>query len=85
VFLFLHLAALALTLRYVLAGGALVGVVATGASAAVSAAWCGAAVGRLISLWRDHTDTKFNRFSVCVEAVMAVAIGLPWIVWFFGG
>jgi hypothetical protein len=85
VFLFLHIAALVLTLRYLLAGGALVGVVATGASAAVSAAWSGAAFGRLVSMWRDQTDTKFNRLSAGVEAAMALAIGLPWIVWFFGG
>jgi hypothetical protein len=85
VFLLVHLAALVLTLRYLLAGGALVGVVATGASAAVSAAWGGAAFGRLISMWRDRTDTKFNRLSVCVEAAMALAIVLPWIVWFFAG
>jgi hypothetical protein len=83
--LFVHLAALVLTLRYLLAGGALVGVVATGASAAVSAAWGGAAFGRLISMWRDKTDTKFNRLSVCVEIAMALAIGLPWLVWFSGG
>jgi hypothetical protein len=83
--LFVHLAALVLTLRYLLAGGALVGVVATGASAAVSAAWGGAAFGRFVSMWRDKTDTKFNRLSVCVEIAMALAIGLPWLVWFFGG
>jgi hypothetical protein len=71
--------------RYLLAGGALVGVVATGASAAVSAAWGGAAFGRLVSMWRDKTDTKFNRLSVCVEIAMALAIGLPWLVWFVGG
>jgi hypothetical protein len=85
VFLFLHLAALVLTLRYLLAGGALVGVVATGASAAVAAGWGGAGIGRLVSMWRDKTDTKFNRLSAGVEAAMAIAIGLPWIVWFFGG
>ncbi|QGZ94476.1 hypothetical protein [Terricaulis silvestris] len=81
----LHLCALVLTLRYVLAGGALVGVVATGASAAVAAAWGGAAFGRLVSMWRDKTDTKFNRLSVCVEVAMALAAGLPWLAWFFGG
>jgi hypothetical protein len=85
VFLFVHLAALVLTLRYMLAGGALVGVVATGAAAAVAAGWGGAAFGRLVSMWRDKTDTKFNRLSVGIEAAMALAIGLPWIVWFFGG
>lgn len=85
VFLFVHLVALILTVRYVLAAGALVGVVASGASAAVSAAWAGAAFGRLVSMWRDKTNTKFNRLSVGVEIAMAFAIGLPWIVWFAGG
>jgi hypothetical protein len=84
VFLFLHLAALVLTLRYLIAGGALVGVVATGASAAVAAAWGGAAFGRLVSMWRDKTNTQFNRLSAGIEAAVALAIGLPWIVWFFG-
>jgi hypothetical protein len=83
-FLFVHLAALALTLRYVLGGGALIGVVATGATAAVAAAWAGAAFGRLISMWRDKTDTKFNRLSFCVEAVMALAVAGPWILWRLG-
>lgn len=84
VFLLFHLCALGLTVRYLQGGGALVGVVATGASAAVAAAWGGAAFGRLVSMWRDNTDTKFNRLSVCVEVAMAAAIGLPWAVWFLG-
>jgi len=83
-FLLLHLAALALTLRYVLGGGALIGVVATGATAAVAAAWGGAAFGRLVSMWRDKTDTKFNRLSFCFEAVMALAIAGPWVLWRVG-
>lgn len=81
VFLALHLVALLLTLRYLLAGGAVIGVCATGAAAAISAAWGGAAFGRLVSMWRDKTDTRFNRLSAGVEVGMSLAIGLPWIVW----
>lgn len=84
VFLFLHLAALALTLRYVIAGGAVIGVAAAGAAAAISAAWGGAAFGRAIAIWRDGADTKFNRLSASVEVAMALAIGLPWLVWLLG-
>jgi hypothetical protein len=82
-FLFMHLAALVLTLRYTLAGGALIGVVATGATAAVAAGWGGAAFGRLVSMWRDKTDTKFNRLSFVIESVMALAIAGPWLVWMY--
>lgn len=81
VFLFLHLAALGLTLRYVTAGGAVIGVAAAGASAAIAAAWAGAAFGRVIAIWRDGADTKFNRLSAGVETGMACLIGLPWLAW----
>ncbi|MDZ4692576.1 hypothetical protein [Terricaulis sp.] len=81
VFLGLHLAALLLALRYLLSGGALVGVVAAGASAALCAGWAGAAFGRFVSMVRDRTDTKFNRISCGVELAMALAIGMPWFVW----
>ena len=84
VVLAMHLVALALTLRYVLAGGAVIGVCATGAAAVISAAWGGAAFGRLLSMWRDKTDTPFNRMSTGVEVAMAFAIGMPWLVWVLG-
>ncbi len=81
VFLGLHLAALLLALRYLLSGGALVGVVAAGALAALCAGWAGAAFGRLVAILRDGADTKFNRISCGVEIAMALAIGMPWVVW----
>jgi len=81
VFLGLHMAALLLALRYLMSGGALVGVVAAGASAALCAGWAGAAFGRLVAMMRDRADTKFNRISCVVELVMALAIGMPWFVW----
>ena len=82
VFLLLHLAALAFTLFYLMGGEYVIGVAATGASAAIAAGWAGSALGRAIAIWRDKADTKFNRMSAGVEAAMALAIGMPWLVWF---
>ncbi len=82
-FLGLHLIALALTLRYLLANAYIVGVAASGAIAVLSAGWGATAFGRLIAIWRDGADTKFNRISVGVELAMAVALGGPWAVWYF--
>ena len=81
VFLGLHLVALLFTLLYLKSGNYLIGVNATGAAAAISAGWAGAAFGRAVSIWRDGADTKFNRLSIGVEIAMAFAIGMPWLVW----
>lgn len=81
VFLGLHAVALLLTLKYIGGGEYVLGVAATGAAAALAAGWAGAAFGRIIAIWRDSADTKFNRISAAVEAVMSLAIGAPWIVW----
>ncbi|MBL8547019.1 MAG: hypothetical protein JNL81_11185 [Hyphomonadaceae bacterium] len=82
VFLALHAAALLLTGFYLLGGEYVIGVCATGAAFVIAAGWGGAATGRAISMWRDGADTKFNRMSVGVEAAMAFAIAMPWLVWF---
>ncbi len=82
VFLGLHLVALLFTLIYLWGGEYVIGVCATGAGAAVSAGWAGAALGRVISMWRDGADTKFNRLNAGVEIAMAFAVGMPWLVWF---
>ena len=82
VFLGLHLIALVFTLFYLWGGEYVVGVCATGALAAISAGWAGAALGRVIAIWRDGADTNFNRMSAGVEITMAFAIGMPWLVWF---
>ncbi len=81
VFLALHGVTFLLVLRYVLSGGALIGVMAVGATAVVCAAWGGAAFGRGVAILRDRVDTRFNRMSVGVEGAMAIAIGMPWFVW----
>jgi len=83
VFFAMHVAALVLTLRYLLAGGYLVGVVATGAAAVLAAGWAGSSGGRALAILLDGVDTKFNRQSAAVEAAMALAIAAPWIGWYF--
>lgn len=86
VILALHVAALLLVLRYLLGGGYLVGVIASGAIFVVAAAWAGSAFGRFVSLLRDRgADTRFNRISIAVELAAAAAIGAPWAVWIFAG
>lgn len=82
VFLGLHLVALVFTLFFLLGGEYVIGVCATGATAAIAAGWAGAAFGRVIAMWRDGADTSFNRMSAGVEIAMAFAIGMPWLVWF---
>lgn len=81
-FAFSHLVALIMTGAYLLGGEYVIGVAATGAGAALAAAWGGACIGRLISMWRDEdTRTRFNRLSAGVEFALSLAIGMPWLVW----
>ena len=77
VFLGVHAIALIMTLMYV------VGVAATGAGAALGAGWAGSSGGRVLAMFLDGADTKFNRLSAAVEAAMALAIAAPWIGWYF--
>lgn len=81
VFLGLHAVGFLFALYYLATGHPVMGVAAIGAVATLSAGWGGAAFGRLIAIWRDGADTKFNRLSVAVETAMAAAIGAPWAVW----
>ncbi len=81
VFLFSHAAALFFTAKYMTGGSHVIGVCATGAAAALSAAWAGSAAGRFFSIWRDGVRTQFNLFSAFAEIVLALAIGAPWIIW----
>lgn len=83
VFFAMHAAALVLTLSYVLSGGYLIGVIATGAAVALAAGWAGASGGRVLAILLDGADTRFNRMSAAVEAAMALAIAAPWIGWYF--
>lgn len=84
-FVGLHAVALYLVTRWMLGGDVTTGVLASGACAAVSASWAGAAFGRGVSIWRDKgADTPFNRSSALVEAGVALCVGLPWIVWLLG-
>jgi len=83
-FLGLHLAALLLALMWIVRGGALVGVMATGACAVIAAAWAGTAFGRSLSMLRDRAYTRFNLFSAALEAAIAIVIGAPWLLWSAG-
>ena len=83
-FLGLHGAALYFALSWIVFGGALIGVLATGACAVIAAAWGGAALGRALSMLRDRTYTRFNLFSALFEAVLAIIIAAPWFVWSVG-
>lgn len=86
VFAGLHAVALYFVMRWLSGGDVTTGVLAAGACAAVSASWAGAAFGRGVSIWRDKgADTKFNRLSMLVEAVVALCVGLPWFLWLAGG
>ena len=80
-FLGLHGAALYFALTWIVFGGALIGVLATGACAVIASAWGGAAFGRALSIWRDGAATRFNLFSALFEAVLAIIIAAPWFVW----
>lgn len=80
---FAHGVALVLSLRYVSGGEHIVGLTASGAAIALAAGWAGAACGRVLSMWRDRTRTRFNLISAGVEAGLATTIAAPWLVWFF--
>ena len=84
-FLGLHGAALFFALSWIAFGGALIGVLATGACAVIASAWGGAAFGRALSMLRDGAYTRFNLFSALFEAVLAIIIAAPWFVWSVGG
>ncbi len=84
VFLFLHAAALLLTLKWLGGGEYVIGVAATGAAAVVAAGWGGSALGRALAMWRDGVRTKFNLYSACAEAGIALAVGAPWLAWVLG-
>ena len=81
----LHAAALFFAVSWIIFGGALIGVLATGACAVIAAGWGGTAFGRALSMWRDHTYTHFNLLSALVQVVVAVIIAAPWFVWSVGG
>jgi len=80
----LHAAALIFALMWIVRGGALVGVMATGACAVIAAAWAGTAFGRALSMLRDRAYTRFNLFSAALEVVVAIVIGAPWLLWSAG-
>lgn len=85
VFLGLHVAALLLTVKWLFGGEAVLGAAAIGAAAVIAMAWLGAAFGRVLSMARDGTRTRFNQFSAGLELAVVLAIGAPWLAWLLGG
>ncbi len=81
VFLGIHLVALAFTLLWVWHGAIQGGMWAAGAAAVLSAGWFGACAGRVLSMLRDGTRTRFNQISSLVEFAMGALIAAPWLVW----
>lgn len=78
-----HAAGLLITLKWILGGEFIFGLYAAGAAAPLAAAWAGSCGGRLVSMWRDGTRTPFNLLSASVEALLALAIASPWLLWSF--
>lgn len=78
-----HAAALAMSVNWINAGAVAIGLYASGAAVVLSAAWAGAAGGRVLAMLRDGARTRFNLVAACVELGMALAIGAPWVVWVF--
>jgi hypothetical protein len=84
VFLGLHGIAFILTMSWIFNGEGPVGTTAVGAAAVIAAAWFGASFGRVVSMLRDGTRTRFNEMSAALEIALAAAIGAPWFVWLAG-
>lgn len=82
-FLAAHLVTLYFTAKYFMGGESVIGVFAAGAAAPLSAAWIGAAAGRVLSMLRDNTRTRFNLTSAGVEFLVGILIGAPWALWNF--
>ena len=80
-FFFAHATALYFTLQWLFNGEFTLGVYAAGGAAVLCAAWVGTAAARTFSMWRDKTDTKFNRLSALIEFATGLCIGLPWLLW----
>ena len=78
-----HAAALFFTVKWIINAESVVGIFAAGAAAALSAAWIGAAAGRVLSMLRDNTRTRINLTRAAVELVLGVLIGAPWALWNF--
>jgi hypothetical protein len=80
-FLGVHAVAFVFSLLWIMGGELVVGAVAAGASACAAAGWAGASVGRVAAMIRDDAATPFNRMSAALEAVVALLIAAPWLIW----
>ena len=82
-FLGLHAVAFVLSMLWIVAGSVQSGMWATGAAAAVAAGWGGSSFGRMLAMLFDGARTGFNAKSAALEALIALAIAGPWLLWFF--
>jgi Domain of unknown function (DUF4345) len=78
-----HAFALLLSGVWLWAGAYEAGVYATSASAVLAAAWGCTGAGRVLSMLRDGTRTRFNMFSAGFEFAVALAIAAPHLAWWF--
>jgi hypothetical protein len=53
---------------------------AMGAAAVCGALWIGGAIGRLVSMFADKTNSGLNQVAVSVDFAVGVAILYPWIM-----
>lgn len=83
VFALSHAVALVFSVKWLFGGEFMFGLYAAAASAPLAAAWAGSCGGRVLSMWRDGTRTRFNVMSATVEALIALAIASPWFLWAF--
>ena len=67
VFLFLHLVALVFTVFYMLGGEYVIGVLATGATAVISAGWGGSAFGRVYAAKSSAHRVKWLMYRVPLQ------------------
>jgi hypothetical protein len=53
---------------------------ALGAAACCGAMWIGTAIGRIASILRDATGTKYNQASVAFELALGLVVVAPWFL-----
>lgn len=81
VFFASHAAALLMSVSWISSGAAMMGVYAAGAAVALAAGWAGSSGGRVLASLFDGVRTRFNTICAGVEALLALMIAAPWIVW----
>ncbi|MGE0596043.1 MAG: hypothetical protein AB7P07_06745 [Hyphomonadaceae bacterium] len=77
-----HVVALFFAVTYVMSGVQIGGVFAAGAVAVLSAAWAGAAGGRVLAVLRGAApQTRLNVRVVAAQGALALMLAAPWLAW----